>query len=255
MNVQPWTSLRAANSETTTLTLAVDPEVEAATITDMRGALTHLEVTDNTVTLPVLGAPDRCELDWLIGGATAFTVYVEVVEAHYFPLDQLRHNTSDGQDAFLETLDEETLFFARQAATDVIERNANRSFVHRVGRTKDYGGSRALHLADGDVYEVLTEGYHLASDALAIADDYRGPYPVWVEYLYGYDQLPSQVSRAALELATYMLRPSNRPIGATGESTDAGYIHFTTAGADGATDVPEVNAAIQQWGRPVGFAW
>ena len=63
--------------------------------------------------------------------------------------------------------------------------------------------------------------------------------------------MPAEVSRAVLELAAFMLRPSNRPVGATGESSDAGYIHFTTAGRDGATSIPEVNAAIEQfgWGR------
>ena len=67
--------------------------------------------------------------------------------------------------------------------------------------------------------------------------------------------MPEAVSRAVLELAAYMLRPSNRPIGATGESTDAGYIHFTTAGRDGATAIPEVNAAIQQFGAGERFLW
>ena len=82
-----------------------------------------------------------------------------------------------------------------------------------------------------------------------------GPFPKWVEYTYGAEEMPAEVSRAVLELAAYTLRPSNRPIGATGESTDAGYIHFTTAGRDGATAIPEVNAAIETFGAGGRLLW
>lgn len=112
------------------------------------------------------------------------------------------------------------------------------------------------YLAHNDVCELLTDGYRLVSDCQVERDGSASrPFPVWVEYLYGRDRMPAQVSRAVLELAAYMLRPTNRPIGATGESTDAGYIHFTTAGRDGATDIPEVNAAIEQFGRGVRYVW
>lgn len=175
-----------------------------------------------------------------------------MVSRHYFRLDALK-GYGDGQDEF-DKLPEETLFQARQAATDVFERNARRSFVARIGRTKDYGRERCVTLEHGDVRELLTEGYELASDCQAVPVACF-PRPCWVEYVYGYEELPAQVSRAVLELAAYMLRPSNRPIGATGESTDAGFIRFTTAGQDGATDIPEVNAAIEQFGRGANLVW
>lgn len=251
--VAPDTTVRVANSESATLKLDVEARVDGATVTPRFGEPSSFEVTGNELTLPLMEAPNSVRIDWTKAGVKAFSTYAEVVSRHYFKLDDLK-GYGDGQDDFCD-MAEEALFMARQAATEVFEQNAHRSFVHRIGRTKDYGCGGMLSLAHCDVYELLTEGYRLVSDCQAVADGCHQPYPLFVEYLYGADDLPAQVSRAVLELAAYMLRPSNRPVGATGESSDAGYIHFTTAGRDGATDIPEVNAAIQQFGREVQCVW
>ena len=105
--------------------------------------------------------------------------------------------------------------------------------------------------------EVLTPGYLQAGYSLIERDGRCGrTFPCEVEFVYGRDEVPAEVSRAVLELAAYTLRPSNRPVGATGESTDAGgYIHFIAAGRDGATAVPEVNAAIEMFGRGEACVW
>ena len=252
MLVAPDSTIRVAASESTVLKLDADVSIDSVTLRPRFGGEQGLPVDDNTVELPVMKAPDLLRIDWKVGGETMFTTYCEVVSRHYFPLDALR-GYGDGQDDF-DKLSEEELFQARQAATEVIERNANRSFVTRIGRTKDYGRGSYLQLDHTDVSEILTDGYRLESDCQATRTACR-PLPCWVEYLYGYGVVPAQVSRAALELAAYMLRPSNRPIGATGESTDAGFIRFTTAGQDGATDIPEVNAAIEQFGRGANLVW
>lgn len=252
MLVAPDSTTRVAASETAVLQLEADAAIDSATLRPRFGGEQGLPVEGNAVTLPVLKAPDTARIDWKAGGETLFTTYIEVVSRHYFRLDALK-GYGDGQDDF-DQLPEEQLFQARQAATEVFERNARRSFVARIGRTKDYGRERIVTLDHGDVRELLTEGYELASDCQAVPVACF-PRPCWVEYVYGYEELPAQVSRAVLELAAYMLRPSNRPIGATGESTDAGFIRFTTAGQDGATDIPEVNAAIEQFGRGANLVW
>lgn len=210
---------------------------------------------NGTVTVPAIEAPDNATVKWFAEGATEpfATTYAEIVDSYYFPLSALA-GYGDGRDGFDE-LDEETLFAARQAATEVFERNAHRSFVHRLGRTKDYGRGWFLQLVDNDVYELVTEGYFLVSGSSVRRGRDAVAFPLWVDYKYGCDAIPAEVSRAVLELAAYMLRPTNRPVGATGESTDAGYIHFTTAGRDGATDIPEVNAAIEQFGAGVTYLW
>lgn len=252
--VSPDTTVRVANSERATLKLDVDTEVDGATVKPRFGGELALAVDGNELDFPLMEAPNFARIDWESGGQKVFTTYAEVVSKHYFKLGDLK-GYGDGQDDFADMADE-VLFMARQAATEVFEQNARRSFVHRVGRTKDYGRGGMLQLWHCDVYELLTGGYRLVSDAQAERDGMLPqPFPVFVEYLYGADDMPAQVSRAVLELAAYMLRPTNRPVGATGESSDAGYIHFTTAGMDGATDIPEVNAAIQQFGREVQCVW
>lgn len=255
MLVPPDTTIRLANSEQMTLALNVDDAPSSVRLSPRFGGEQVLALDAGAFTFPSLQAPNSVAVEWLDDdGETLHTSYAEVVSSHYFRLDDLR-SYGDGQDDFGDA-DEETLFMARQAATEVFEQNARRSFVHRVGKTKDYGNRHMFYLKDNDVYEVLTEGYRLLSDCQCeYGWDTQQEYPVEVEYLYGCDTIPAQVSRAVLVLAAYMLRPTNRPIGATGESTDAGYIRFTTAGIDGATDVPEVNAAIEQFGRGVRYLW
>lgn len=248
MRVEPDSLLSLAASEATALTPAI--EADSATVRPRLAEAYDAPLSGGSLALAV-NAPDLVRIDWKSGGETTFTSYAEVVSRHYFGLDALRAY-GDGQDDF-GSMPEEALFMARQAAAEVFERNARRSFVHRIGRTKDYGRAPLLELEHNDVYELLTEGYRLVSGCQC--EGGRGPFPCWVEYLYGQDFVPVQVSRAVLELAAYMLRPSNRPIGATGESSDAGYIHFTTAGQDGATDIPEVNAAIEQFGAGVRYVW
>lgn len=254
MLTAPGSITRIANSEAASISLDVDSTLDGVRLVPRFGEERVLPLSEGAFEFPMMEEPNSVKLEWLQGGTKAFTSNVEVVSRHYFKLDALK-GYGDGQDDFDELPDEE-LFQARQAATEVFEQNANRSFVHRIGRTKDYGKQPVFYLEHNDVYELLTEGYRLVSDCQIEPDGTMAvPFPVWVEYLYGTDNVPAQVSRAVLELAAYMLRPTNRPVGATGESTDAGYIHFTTAGRDGATDIPEVNAAIEQFGRGVRYVW
>lgn len=249
MLAEPNTRVRVAPGDGTVL------EADAATarITPRIADAFVAELQEGALAFPPIPAPDLCRVEWLDDdGGLLFASSVEVASAHYFPLDALR-GYGDGQDGFDE-LGEELLFLARAAATEVFEQAAHRSFAKRLGRTRDYGRDGLRHLAHNDVDALLTEGYALASDCQAEWLG-EGERPDYVEYTYGLGEVPAQVSRAVLELAAYMLRPTNRPVGATGESTDAGYIHFTTAGRDGATDIPEVNAAVEQFGRGVHYAW
>ena len=253
MLTSPETITRVANSEAVPLSLDVDAALASVRLRPRLGAEQTLALVEGAFAFPNMSAPDFVIVDWLGGGGEKlFTSYVEVVSSHYFRLAALR-GYGDGQDDF-GSLPDEALYGARQAATEGFEEAAHRSFVRRIGRTKDYGNDGLLWLAHNDAYDILTEGYALVSDCQCYRTTAH-PLPAWVEYLYGADSMPAQVSRAVLELAAYMLRPTNRPVGATGESTDAGYIHFTTAGRDGATDIPEVNAAIGQFGRGERCVW
>lgn len=248
MRTMPDATARVANAEAASLELGVDAELAEVRLLPRDGGETVIALDGRAFDLPLMASPDVVTVEWRAPGSeeAAFTSYVEVVSRHYFALDQLK-GYGDGRDDF-GSLPDDTLAAARQAATDVFEEACGRSFVARIGRARDYGRGELMHLPHHDVREVLTEGYAQASDSLLERLPGCGPFPQWVEYVYGAQAMPAEVSRAVLDLAAYTLRPSNRPIGATGESTDAGYIHFTTAGRDGATAIPEVNAAIEMFG-------
>lgn len=256
VKVWPDGSVCLASAEAAVLELVAGIEPQAAVVTPRFGEPVTLAVADRSFSWPLLSAPNSARVDWLADPGDdepAFTCRVEVVSRHYFPLDALR-GYGDGRDDF-GSLGDDVLRAARQAATEVFEEASGRSFVPRIGRTKDYGRDTFLVTAHHDVQEVLSSGYRQASDSQLARTQGCGPFPRWAEYVYGRDSIPAEVSRAVLDLAAYTLRPSNRPIGATGESTDAGYIHFTTAGRDGATAIPEVNAAIEMFGAGRRMLW
>ena len=254
VKIAPYTSIRIANSEAVSLELDVTADLGEVRLLPRFGDSIVIPLDDNEFDWPTLAAPNAVIVEWRASGSqdAAYRNSVEVVDLNYFPLDALK-SYGDGRDDFGE-LPDETLWTARQAATDVFEEASHRSFTARIGRCKDYGRD-GLIAASHDLREILTEGYAQESDSYLRRAGACGPWPKWVEYTYGAETMPDAVSSAVLELAAYMLRPSNRPIGATGESTDAGYIHFTTAGRDGATSIPEVNAIIQQFGAGERFVW
>ena len=248
----PETTLTIANTEQVCLSLDVENPILGVRLEPRFGEAQAASVEDGVFEFPKFEAPNYVVVRWQAEGA-AYKTYVNVCDRQYFTLDELVDYGL--QDGFAD-LPESRLYQARQAATEVFETNANRAFVHRMGRTKDYGRG-VSYLNHNDVYELLSRGYRLVSDCqVEYTYDSHEPFPRWIEYFYGIDAVPAQVSRAVMELAAYMLRPSNRPVGATSESTDAGYIHFVNAGINGAaTDIPEVNAAIEQFGRGEHLVW
>ena len=257
MKVAPDSTVCVANSEAVSMELDASPATELAAVRLLPrfGEPATIPLVSGKFTFPLYHSPNQVKVEWLASSSdeAAFKSYADVVSRHYFTLSQLK-KFGDGSDDFASMSDDE-LSMARQAATEVFEENAHRSFVARIGRTKDFGHGELLQLDHHDVQSLLTDGYRQASDSQLSRLPGCGPFPKWVEYVYGADELPAAVSAAVLMLAAYTLRPSNRPIGATGESTDAGYIHFTTAGRDGATAIPEVNAAIDQFGAGVRYVW
>ena len=257
MKVKPDTVCRIAACDAVSLSLDAECSVAAVRLLPSTAEQQVIELDGSkTFVFPSLRTPEFVRIDWLAASGdseAACTTYAEVVSRHYFGLDELF--AYDGGIDDFDKYPRDQVEAARQAATEVFEQNANRSFVARIGRTKDYGRGGLLHMRHNDIREITTPGYVQVSDCQADRVFSPEPFPRWVEYVYGAETMPAQVSRAVLLLAVYMLRPSNRPLGATGESTDAGYIHFTTAGRDGATDIPEVNAAIEQFGRAGQSVW
>lgn len=235
------------------LELELDPEISTSPsrvgFAPRRGEEQTKKVGDRVVELTFDDAPDLIDVEWLDENGKPFaTTHVEVLSRHYFEIPELIEY-GDGCDDFDE-LSIEKIEAARMAAVEVFEKNAARSFVKRIGRTKVYQPSELIWLEHNDVDEILTPGFTLLSDCQAAFDGTsESAWPAFVEYVYGADEMPAQVSRAVLALAAYMLRPSSVPERATGESVEGGFIRYTIAGRDGATGLPEVDATIEQFGR------
>lgn len=254
MKIAPNSTIRIANSEAVSLELAATAELASVTLTPRFGDAVTIPLAAGKFDFPTFAAPNIVEIGWFAADSDepSYTDTAEVVSSQYFTLDELE-NYDERDDTFSE-LSDEVLWAARQAATDIFEEAAHRCFVGRIGYLKDYGRGLIL-AASHDLKAIETDGYAVESDSYIRRVNPSGEYPRTVEYIYGAGAIPAAVSKAVLDLAAYMLRPSNRPIGATGESTDAGYIHFTIAGRDGATAIPEVNAVIEQFGAGDKFVW
>lgn len=261
MKIMPDTTIRISNAEAVTLELDVDARLSAARLLPRLGAGLEIKLEGNAFAFPAFAAPDALTIEWLDASGSneaAYVSHAEVVSRHYFSLDALRRY-GDGQDDFADEdkYPEARLWAARQSAEEAFEQAAHRAFVERIGTTIDYGRDAFINLKHCDVSRLISSGYELASDCqLDRLPNYFGArFPRPIEYVYGLANVPAKVAGAVLALAAYSLRPSNVADRATGESSEAGYIHFTLAGIDGATALPEVNATIDQFGRKGVFVW
>lgn len=241
MRVKPYSTLRIAYTDSLTL----EPETEAApdraALLQGDGVADEHKVEGGALKLPRIYAPNTVRINWYQGEDLLFTTFLVVVTRHYFDIGQLK--AMDEMDDFSHKTEEE-FWAARQSATEIFERNARRSFVQQMGTTETFEGG-FVWLNHNDVREVVTPGWELVSDCQAKGPEGRAT----IRYRYGLSEVPERVSEAVLALAAYYLRPSATPDRATGESTDAGFIRYTLAGKDGATGLPEVDAAIEQFGR------
>lgn len=218
------------------------------------------------------------------GVDTKWTTDIELVGGYIFEIADLR-----GKDrVFKDTTKYPTWWLreVRTAVEDTLEgpRAAQLAFVPRGKReTVDgtspdltrgynpllYGADyRGLKLPDfevRDLYSLSINGTALTQDeldAITIDDNMLWKsagvqWPAWswghrnisVHYEYGLDRPSPAVTRAALMLATEYLVTSPIPGRATATSIGDQMFRLTIAGRDGVTGLPEVDAAIDQYGR------
>ena len=170
----------------------------------------------------------------------------------------------------------------RSAAQDMLHRAARVSFVPR-GRRVVVDGSapdffrgytpllygqdtRKLMLPDVAVtrlYSGTMNGVDLTVDDLSTitVDDcllYRSAmYPPWpfgrqnisLHYVHGLTTVPGPIARAAVILCREYLVGTDLPGRATATSIGDQMFRLTIAGRDGATGLPEVDSAVDQFGR------
>lgn len=215
---------------------------------------------------------DTYRLVWTatVAGVTAtWTSNVEIVGGYLFEIADLR-----AQDrAFADTTKypSDVLREVRAWVEDVIEgpRAADVAFVPRGRRVTTDGTDRAALMVPDlelrNVYAVTVDGTAWTAPQVATVtcDDgvlwlnASSPAGVWaagrrnvvLHYTHGYDRPPGAITRAALMLAREYLIKTDIPGRATATSIGDQMFRLTIAGRDGVTGLPEVDAAIAQFGR------
>ena len=235
-------------------------------------------------TLPKL---DTYSLVWsgLVGGvATEWTTSLELCGGYLFEIAELRAFDR----AFTDTAKypSELLRKVRTWVEDTIEGElaARGAFVPRGRRVKLSGSSPDLNrgyfplMYGNDYRDLIVPNFELRSlysasidglnltqtelDGIVCVDNvlFRSAgiqFPAWphgknninVHYTHGYDKPAGAITRAALILAREYLVKSDLPARASATSIGDQLFRITIAGRDGITGIPDVDAAIAQFGR------
>lgn len=230
----------------------------------------HLDITIPVATLPTL---DTYEFTWtgtISSTTVTWTSDVELVGGYLFEIADLRN----ADRAFTDTAKYPTdvLKQVRTWVEDVIEGTtaANVAFVPRGNRVTLDGSNRYKTQAWGidvpdfelrQVFAAKVNGTALTNAQVTglICDDntvwrtdtiwQTGHQNVQLHYSHGFDRAPGAITRAALLLAREYLVKSDLPSRATATSIGDQLFRLTIAGRDGITGLPDVDAAIAQFGR------
>lgn len=198
------------------------------------------------------------------GVAWQWTSEVELCGGYLFEIADLR--AFDRQFVDPVKWPTERLRRARVWVENTIEgsRAARVAFVPR-GRRVSVDGTNRTDLVVPDfevrqVHAITADGIDLTSgqlDSVTVDDNVvwrgtawaAGKRNIHLHYEHGFDRPPGAISRAALLLAREYLIQSDLPGRATATSVGDQMFRLTIAGRDGVTGLPEVDAAIEQFGR------
>lgn len=238
-------------------------QVDAGTPTYSHGVLTYQIPASAVPHLDALRAVWDASDD--NGGALRWFSDAEIVGGFMFEIADLR----DQDRTFtLDKYPSPVLREVRSWVEDVIEgpRAANVAFVPRSARiTIDGSGTHTLPLPNLDVrevYAVTVNGTAWTEAELAQITPADGLLflewgKIWpggkrnitLHYSHGLDRPPGAITRAGLMLAREYLVKSDVPGRATATSIGDQLFRLTIAGRDGVTGIPDVDAAIDQFGR------
>lgn len=269
-------SVAPTDDEGAPIPLTGDVELE---VTDGAGVLVHSATVaadqgSATAQIPFADLPhlDTYQLTWsadVEGSPMQWTDQLEIVGGYLFEIAQLRSFDR----AFEDTTHYPTEFLRRMrtAAENLIEGEhaANVAFVPRGARATVDGTGRASielpHLEAREVISLEVDGEAWTAEQIStlIVDDCllrlstTSPITSWpvgsrnirVHFTHGMNFSPPAIARAALLLVRDHAEPSSIPGRATASSIGEQMFRMTVAGRDGTTGLPEVDAAIQQFGR------
>jgi len=215
---------------------------------------------------------DTYELEWTAevdGDAASWSSTLQLVGGYLFTLAQFRQ----ADRAFENTTNYPADLVAelRMWVEDVIEgpRAAHVAFARRGARaTVDGTGRAGLLMPDLEIASVYSvkvgeETWTEEQVSSLVIDDAGlyltadSPYSIWpagrqnivVHYEHGRAATPGPITRAALLLAREYAVSSDVPGRATATSIGDQLFRLTIAGRDGVTGLPDVDAAIAQFGR------
>lgn len=210
--------------------------------------------------IPPQTSVKRIRLTWTLSGSDTeaepleVTTFINVVASHLCSIQDIRrYNAGANVDNFEDAsrYPSSLIFEARAIATEIIERACGVHFSKHWNSFEVLKPQPVVAFPDCMVSNATIKNggaVDMLSDCQASVCKVS-EYPVEIEYICGFDQTPEDVSAAVVKLAASILRPLNRPECATGESTELGYISYTLAGRDGATGIPDVDAAIMRYRR------
>jgi hypothetical protein len=242
-----------------------------------------------SASIPVATLPklDSYRLVWsgVVGGVTTeWTTPLDLAGGYIFEIAELRAFDR----AFTDTVKFPTakLRDVRIAVEDVLESDtaARVAFVPRGRRVTLSGNSPDLNrgyyplMYGNDYRELIVPNYEVRSlysgslNGIAFTQDeldgivprdntlWRAAgvtFPSWsygvnnikLHYVHGYERPSGAITRAALILAREYLVKSDLPARASATSIGDQLFRLTIAGRDGITGIPDVDAAISQFGR------
>ncbi len=212
------------------------------------------------------------------GGPTSWTSRVELCGGYLYEVADFR--TWDPTFADPAKFPAAMLRAARVAGEQRFERAARVAYVPRCGRWAGYAKGYPVPIGYGIGYDagvqriethfnavrtlrsVTVEGVAMSAPDLANLNPFewgaidRQPGDYWLDQQlikivleHGYDFPPAPVATAAMILAREYIFRSALSSRATVEATDVGFFRLSVAGPGRPTGIPEVDAAVGEFGR------
>lgn len=252
IQASPGTAVRIAPRDAAVLDLGAAAAGAEVTFSPVGGEdVSAAADASGAVAVPAFQPPALVQATWTEDGIEN-VLTVEVVQAHYCALDAILSHGGQGDTPADHGAGEPEAWEARARAVETVETAANRRFVPTVA-VQDVRADGTIALLDWpDASGIACDDEDVrifpVGDAAVVASG-RMCQDARIVYRAGLPAVPAAIAAAVEELAASYLVPSRIPDRATGESTDAGMLHYTLAGIDGATGIPDVDAAIKAHGR------
>lgn len=207
---------------------------------------------------------DRYTVTWtatVAGAESEFTTYYEVVGGFLFAINQVRAAEPTLENTTKYTSDR--IREVREQVEDVFESACRTAFRPKGRRVRlDGNGDTTLTLPDlypRSIYSATIDGVDVTLSEIVLYEAgfakldngsswTAGKGNVVLHYAYGLDAPPEPIVEAAIRYAVTRLVKSPVNERATSESTDVGTFRLATAGRDGQTGYPEIDAVLKLFG-------